>query len=75
MPAASIPFEAAPQPSGGACDVEEQPSARGRLRAAAPVPGANSKFKIQNYEIGAQPAEDGTSGLPVYFVFFAWLAT
>jgi len=26
--------EAVPQPSGGACDVEEQPSARGRLRAA-----------------------------------------
>ena len=29
-------LEAAPQPSGRACDVEEQPSARGRLRAAGP---------------------------------------
>ena len=27
---------ASPQPSGGACDAEEQPSARGRLRAAGP---------------------------------------
>ena len=32
--AASNPPEASPQPSGRACDVEEQPSARGRLRAA-----------------------------------------
>ena len=29
--------EASPQPSGRACDVEEQPSARGRLRAAGPA--------------------------------------
>ena len=28
-------LETSPQPSGWACDVEEQPSARGRLRAAA----------------------------------------
>ena len=31
-----IPPEASPQPSGWACDVKEQPSARGRLRAAGP---------------------------------------
>ena len=29
-----ILFEACPQPSGRACDVKEQSSARGRLRAA-----------------------------------------
>ena len=32
--ARSISPAASPQPSGWACDVEEQPSARGRLRAA-----------------------------------------
>ena len=31
---ASILLAASPQPSGRACDMEEQPSARGRLRAA-----------------------------------------
>ena len=34
MPAASVLVRASPQPSGRACDQKEQPSARGRLRAA-----------------------------------------
>ena len=47
-------FGTSPQPSGWACTSgpagrELQPSARGRLRAAAvPFGTANSKFKIQN---------------------------
>ena len=43
--AAASNLGACPQPSGRACDVEEQPSARGRLRAAAPC---GRKFMIQN---------------------------
>ena len=39
-----------PQPSGRACDIKEQPSARGRLRAAAPC-GRNSEFKIQDSKL------------------------
>ena len=62
-------LQKSPQPSGRACDHKEQPSAgEGRLRAAAPVPGANSKFKIQNSELmgsssssGCKPAEDATT--------------
>ena len=58
MPAASNPAispqlsggrhcrKAVPQPSGGACDVKEQPSARGRLWAAAPY-GRN--FRITGH--------------------------
>ena len=55
-------LESSLQPSGGACDVEEQPSARGRLRAAA-VPFWNrkfiiqdSKFRITELPIGPRPA-------------------
>ena len=41
-----IRCEKAPQPSGGACDVKEQPSAGGgRLRAAAPI---RAQFRIQD---------------------------
>ena len=51
-----------PQPSGRACDVEEQPSARGGcgLRHPFRVQIQNSRFKIQNYQIWLQPAK-GTS--------------
>ena len=58
-------FRASPQPSGWACDVEEQPSAGGgRLRAAAAsCEAANSEFKIQDSKspIGLQPAEHAGS--------------
>ena len=67
--AGSILLAASPQPSGWACDHKEQPSARGRLRAAAPF-GRYSEFKIQDSKLdglagyawhtsrfGLQPAE------------------
>ena len=34
VPTDRFQLETSPQPSGRACDIEEQPSARGRLRAA-----------------------------------------
>ncbi len=59
MPVA-LNLASSPQPSGRACDVEEQPSARGRLRAVAPQRAQiqNSRFKIQNYRIGPRLAKD-----------------
>ncbi len=58
-----FPPKSSPQPSGRACTSgpagrEMQPSARGRLRAAAPF-GRNSASKIQDSKspIGLQPAE------------------
>ena len=46
MPEASNLTEASPQPSRWACDYKEQPSARGRLRAAAA--SEKPQFKMKN---------------------------
>ena len=62
-PAASIPLEASPQPSGRACfraarDCSPPPGGGCGLLRSLPEPQIqNSIFKIQNDEIGSQPAE------------------
>ena len=65
-----FPLGASPQPSGWACDVKEQLSAKGTAAGCCARPGANSGFKIQYSELkgpagvlgpifrfGTQPAE------------------